>query len=228
MEDISILDKFDEDITKQKISIYLASNSPRRKWILNKTGLKFTSMPSEFNEDQFLENLTSIKKQGALWYVLQNNHKDLIHEICTNLAIQKALMVWEKIKTDSNQFIVLSADTLIYYNQYFLTKPTNKTEAFEMLKFLSGKTHTVITSHCVVNQDKMIITKDIMTLVTFRKLTEWEISSYIETNEPFDKAGAYAIQGEGAFLIDTVVGDYLNVIGLSLNAVLFLLKEIKI
>jgi septum formation protein len=67
-----------------------------------------------------------------------------------------------------------------------------------------------------------------MTLVTFRRISDKDIQNYLETEEFIDKAGAYAIQGEGAILIDHIVGDYLNIVGLSLNAVLFLLNEIKV
>jgi len=229
VEEISEFDKLNNFFVGNNLSLFLASNSPRRKWILNRAGLEFEILPATFNEDQFLENLTTITKEGYLWHVKEKNYKDLIHEICTNLAIQKALIIWEELKNKNKEkFIVIAADTIVYYNQFFLTKPKDKKEAFEMLKFLSGKTHTVITSHCVINHKKIVITKDIMTLVTFRKISDKDIQNYLETEEFIDKAGAYAIQGEGAILIDHIVGDYLNIVGLSLNAVLFLLNEIKV
>lgn len=210
-----------------KIEIFLASQSPRRKWLLENWGLKFSVIKPEFNEELFLKNLSSIEKKKFYWEVKAQNHKDLIHEICSNLAIQKALLIWEELKQKKEKFIILSADTFVYYNQFFLTKPETKEEAYEMLSFLSGKTHTVLTSHCIINNEKKIISKDVMTLVTFRKLSPLEIENYISKNEFLDKAGGYGIQGEGAIFIDSIVGDYLNVVGLSLSAVRFLLKEIE-
>lgn len=227
VEELSEIQKINKNLKNAFIPFFLASNSPRRKWILERAGLEYKAFSPVFNEDQFLENLSSVEKQGSIWMVSQKNHKDIIHEICSNLAIQKALIVWEFIKENYKNFIIFSADTLIYYNQFFLTKPSNKQEAYDMLKFLSGKTHTVITSHCIVNQEKIIITKDVMTLVTFRKLSHFDINHYLDLQESYDKAGAYAIQGEGAILIDNIVGDYLNIVGLSLNALIFLLKEIQ-
>lgn len=211
---------------KDSMGVFLASQSARRKWILENWGLKFDIIKPDFNEDLFLNNLTTLEKKNIFWEVKVHNHKDLIHEICSNLAIQKGLIAWKELKQKTNKFIVLSADTLVYYNQFFFTKPQTKEEAFEMLSFLSGKTHTVVTSHCILNHHKKVITKDVMSLVTFRDLSSTEIKNYIEKNESFDKAGGYAIQGEGAIFIDSIVGDYLNIVGLSLNAILFLLGEV--
>lgn len=218
---------WNQKFSTNRIEIYLASQSPRRKWLLENWGLKFSIIKPEFNEELFLKNLSSIEKKKIYWEVKTQNHKDLIHEICSNLAIQKALLVWDELKQNKEKFIILSADTLIYYNQFFLTKPQTKEEAYEMLSFLSGKTHTVLTSHCIINNEKKIISKDVMTLVTFRKLSRLEIENYLSKNEFLDKAGGYAIQGEGAILIDSIVGDYLNVVGLSISAIRFLLNEME-
>ncbi len=211
---------------KDSIVVFLASQSLRRKWILENWGLKFHILKPDFNEDLFLKNLTSIEKKDMYWEAKVPNHKDLIHEICSNLAIQKALIAWKELRQKNEKFLVLSADTFVYYNQFFFTKPQTKEEAFQMLSFLSGKTHTVVTSHCILNHNKRIITKDVMSLVTFRELSYKEIENYISKNESLDKAGGYAIQAEGAILIDSIVGDFLNIVGLSLNAIRFLLSEI--
>ncbi|MFN3604356.1 MAG: Maf family protein [Leptonema sp. (in: bacteria)] len=210
---------------ERSTEIFLASQSSRRKWILESWGLKFHTIEPQFNEDSFLENLTSINKKDIYWEVKTTQHKDLIHEICSNLAIQKALLAWEILKQEQKNFIVISADTFVYYNQYFFTKPTTEEEAFQMLSFLSGKTHTVLTSHCILNKEKKIITKEVMSLVTFRKLSPLEIKTYLSKNQFTDKAGGYGIQEEGAILIDSIVGDYLNIIGFSLSAIRFLLSE---
>lgn len=222
-------EKINEYLLKENIQLYLASNSPRRKWILEKANFNFEVLPSDFNEEHFLMNLTSIENHGGLWEVKQPNHKEIIHEICSNLAIQKALIVYDDLKhSKQEKFILISADTFVYYNQFFLTKPANEEQAFKMLKFLSGKTHTVLTSHCLVNHEKILIKKDIMSLVTFRKYSDREIELYIKSGEHMDKAGAYAIQGDGAIFVESIVGDYLNIVGLSLNAIFFLLNEMMI
>ncbi len=221
-------DDINQIFKDKRIHFYLVSSSPRRKWILETWGLQFSTLNSEFDEDVFLQNLTSIKKQDFYWKAEESNHKELIHEICNNLAIQKALIAWEQIKEKNESFIITSADTIVYYNQYFLGKPRDREEAMKMLSFLSGKTHTVLTSHCLVTREKHILVKEIMTLVTFRKLSNYEIQKYLDIDEPYDKAGGYAIQGYGSIFIDSIVGDFLNVIGFSINGLKFLLKELTL
>lgn len=109
--------------------------------------------------------------------------------------------------------IVIGADTAVLYENIVLGKPKNREEAFNMLKMLSGKVHAVITGcTCIFDDEKISFSK--RTDVEFFELSDEEIYSYIDTGEPFDKAGAYGIQGYGALLVKEISGDYFNVVGL--------------
>jgi septum formation protein len=110
---------------------------------------------------------------------------------------------------------VLGADTIVLIGDRILGKPGSEDEARAMLKQLSGKTHQVITGYCLCCQTKNdIISGTAKTDVRFKTLRDAEIEWYIQTGEPFDKAGAYAIQGIGAFLVESINGSYTNVVGL--------------
>ena len=125
------------------------------------------------------------------------------------LALQKA----KSVAKSHPESIVIGADTAVFLNENMLGKPTDETEAFKMLISLSGKTHTVITGCAVVSGEKSIAFSA-KSLVTFYDLTEKEISDYILTKEPLDKAGAYGIQGYGSLLVKEIKGDYFNIVGL--------------
>lgn len=181
--------------------IILASESPRRKEIFKKTGLKFKAAVSNFEE-----------------YV---DLKLTPHELVQKLSLGKAKAVFRNHK-DS---IIISADTIVACNKKILNKPTNENEAKKMLKFLNNKSHLIITGFTIISSDlKMPITKSQETKVWMRKITELEIDEYIKTKEPFDKAGGYAIQGEAQKFIKKIEGDLFNAIGLPLDS---LMKELK-
>jgi septum formation protein len=127
------------------------------------------------------------------------------------LAKAKAIDISEKY-ADS---WVLGADTIVLIDASILGKPGSKEEARFMLKRLSGKMHQVITGYCLCRKAKKdIISGTVKTNVQFKTLRDAEIEWYIQTGEPFDKAGAYAIQGIGAFLVKSIDGSYTNVVGL--------------
>ena len=110
---------------------------------------------------------------------------------------------------------VLGADTIVLIGDHILGKPGSKNEARLMLKKLSGNTHQVITGYCLCHQTQnQIIAETVKTDVRFKTLRDAEIEWYIQTGEPFDKAGAYAIQGIGTFLVESINGSYTNVVGL--------------
>ena len=109
--------------------------------------------------------------------------------------------------------LIIAADTVVAIDGVVFGKPANHDEAFSMLERLSGRTHEVVTGVCLANE----ATKESFsetTLVTFRALAQEEIEAYIATGEPFDKAGAYGIQGKGGSLVDYIDGDFDNVVGL--------------
>lgn len=167
--------------------LILASNSPRRKEILEMLGYEFIVSASDCDE-----NLTI------------DNPENMVRE----LSERKALGV----KRTSND-TVIGSDTVVYLENKILLKPKNKDDAKKMLSSLSGKKHTVFTGVTVINGSK-IITDAIKADVYFRNLSQREIDYYVSTLEPLDKAGAYAIQGKGAAFIEKIDGDFYAVMGL--------------
>lgn len=121
--------------------------------------------------------------------------------------------------------LVLGADTIVVMGKDVLEKPADVDDAFRMLTRLSGRTHEVVTSVALVHRGVARVRTDV-TKVKFRALTPEEISAYIATGEPMDKAGAYGIQGYGAALVERVEGDFFSVMGLPVRLVLELLAEI--
>jgi septum formation protein len=182
--------------------VILASASQRRKELLEKAGIKFKIVESEF-EEHFDSDLQP-------------------HLIAEKLSSEKAKAVYKKF-TDS---IIIAADTLVVCDGEILGKPKDEQDAKRILSILSGKKHSIITGFTIINGEK-IITKSEETKVFMRKISEAEIDSYIATKEPFGKAGAYAIQGNARKFIEKIEGDLSNVIGLPIQALLKSLKEIE-
>lgn len=182
--------------------IILASSSPRRKELLKKAGLKFKIVPSSFNEE-IKQNLTPVK-------------------LVKSLSLQKAKNVAKKEKNA----IIIAADTIVLFNNQIIGKPKNKTHARQILQKLSGKAHLVITAFTIINSvDNKTVTRAVKTTVYMKKMTDKEIDDYINTKEPLDKAGGYGIQGLGGKFIAKIKGDYFNVVGLPLPALIKSLKE---
>ena len=182
--------------------IVLASASPRRKEILEITGLKFSVCASDYEEDLDL----SLKP----------------HKLARFLSLKKAEAVANKYK----DAIIIAADTFIYYKNRLLGKPHTEKEAKKMLGLLNGKVHSVITGFTIMDTGSgQIVSKSEVTKVYFKKLTDEEISAYVSSGEPLDKAGAYAIQGLGAVFIEKIDGDFFNVMGLPLSALAESLKK---
>lgn len=166
-------------------------------------GIVPTVVPSNVNED--------LDREG-----LRPEH------LVMSLAKMKVSAVTDLYPKD----FVLGADTVVYVGDEVLGKPQDETEAKDMLRMLSGKSHTVYTGVALYDpRTKTTKTAYDRTAVKMRVLEEADIDWYVHTGEPMDKAGAYALQGAGAFLIERIEGDYTGVIGLPLPKVLDLLKE---
>jgi len=135
-------------------------------------------------------------------------------ELVCMLARKKA----EAVFADNPASVVLAADTVVCIDNTILGKPKDRDEAFNMLKLLSGRRHEVFTGYCVLHSGKEICGFE-RTSVYFRQLDDDMINKYIETGEPFDKAGAYGIQGKGALLVERIDGDYFNVVGLPVSRI---------
>jgi septum formation protein len=183
-------------------NIILASASPRRKEILEKIGLKFRVVPSNFNETLS----SNVFSQSEI----------------ENLAYRKGLDVAKRFEND----IVISADTVVVLNNEIYTKPKSKEHAFNMLNSLSGKTHFVLTSVCLIYQKSFQIVST-KTLVTFSNLSSENIEYYIENFSPYDKAGSYGIQELPQGFVKSIDGDLENVIGLSSKVVLEMLQNVN-
>jgi septum formation protein len=182
--------------------IILASESPRRKEILRQIGLKFRVEASGCDETVKV----SMKPESLAFF----------------LSRKKARSVADRHRNS----IVIAADTFIVFRGKVLGKPHTGKDATRMLTELNGKAHAVITGFTVKDTDTgKEISRWAKTKVFFRKLTPREIKNYVESGEPLDKAGGYAIQGLGALLVSRIEGDYYNVVGLPLSMLVECLKE---
>ena len=142
---------------------------------------------------------------------------------------KEAVMYLSKIKAEpfaDGDDIVIGADTVVALDGKILGKPKSEENAREMLRFLSGRTHSVFTGVTLAS-DKKTKTFAVETKVKFFELTNEEIDAYIKTKEPFDKAGAYGIQGYGSLLVEKINGDYFNVVGLPVSTLARELKAFK-
>jgi septum formation protein len=181
----------------------LASASPRRIELLTLLGLRFEVMPSNVDE-QFMIG------EAPRDHVLR-------------LSEEKA----QKAAARHPEAWVMGADTIVIIDGDVLGKPRTQDEAKEMLGRLSGKIHTVFTGFTVVRKSADILVRDaVSSSVHFREILEDEMAWYIKSQEPYDKAGGYAVQGLGAFFIKEIHGSYTNVMGLPLCEVVDVLKRI--
>lgn len=179
----------------------LASGSSRRQSLLNKLGLGYRVVIPDIDE-------TPLHNECASEYVLR-------------MAQSKARVVSAKAKVDGP---VLAADTCISLDEKIIGKPENAQHAEQILQMLSGKKHQVLTGMCLItkkNEYTMLVKSD----VKFKQLSNETIHAYCLTQEPHDKAGAYAIQGNAAKFIEYVAGSFSNVVGLPLREVFGLLKK---
>lgn len=180
--------------------IILASASPRRQELLRMIGVEFDVIPS--NSDEYVEQTEPCEKVAAI-------------------AEKKAAAV----AADNPGKAVLGADTVVVIDGEILGKPKNAENARKMLRKLSGKCHSVYTGVCLIKPDGAHILKSVHTEVYFKNLTDEETEAYIQTGEPFDKAGGYAVQGIGAVFIDKIRGDFFNVVGLPISTVYDMLRK---
>lgn len=177
------------------LKIILASSSPRRRDILKEFGYKFDVVVSPVDESL--------------------NPKYSVEKNCKEIALKKCLAVANEDNMDS---VIVSCDTMVVLNNDIFGKPKDKHDAFRMLKELSGKTHDVISGVAIKAGLKISNFIDV-TKVTFKELSDREIKDYIDSEECFGKAGAYAIQGHGSDFVKKYDGDLYTVIGLPISKV---------
>jgi len=177
-----------------KKRLILASSSPRRQQLLRELGINFTVKKPEIDEK-------SVKR---------NTPKETVER----LAARKA----QSIAIQAEDEIILAADTIVVHEGEIYEKPNNQSEALEMIRSFSGKTHEVITAVALRSLEKEAVFS-VTTKVEFWPLAEAEMKAYVETDEPYDKAGAYGIQGLAKIFIKKIDGDYFNVVGLPVSHV---------
>ncbi|MFA3762676.1 nucleoside triphosphate pyrophosphatase [Yersinia sp. 2544 StPb PI] len=173
-------------------ALYLASGSPRRRELLALLDVPFEVLKTEVEE--------------------QRHPEESAQEYVRRLALEKAQA---GVKVAPQDLPVLGADTIVVLNGQVLEKPRDKTDAQRILNALSGQQHQVITAVSLADRQD-VLSAMVVTDVTFRVLSQLEISDYIATGEPMDKAGAYGIQGKGGCFVRTITGSYHAVVGLPL------------
>ena len=196
-----------------KRDLILASASRRRQRILKNLGLKFKVLKSNLKEDNLIKEF---KKLG---------YKNLVKI----LAFSKAFSVYLShiTKLQGNEIIV-GFDTIVVCKDKIIGKPKNKNDALKKLLFLSDKKHKVFTGICLIDLKREKITTNFeSTKISMGKIGENEARAYINTKEPMDKAGAYAIQGKGRKFIKHISGSYFNVVGLPIAKFLLMLKGLN-
>ena len=183
-------------ILSKQHPLILASASPRRKKLLMQMGLSFRIVPSDLDEEEMEGEPSRISRV---------------------LAEKKAI----RVHSLAGPSWILGADTIVVIKNRILGKPQDDAEAGEMLRMLSGIEHSVVTGFCILSPfGKIAHSEAVSTAVRFKGLEKEEIEAYISTGEPFGKAGAYAIQGVGSFMVESISGSYTNVVGLPICAVI--------
>ena len=185
--------------------LILASKSPRRYELLKQIGLHFEVVHGSIEEENF------VRGESPREHVIR-------------LSEEKARDVGQKYP---NAW-VLGADTIVYTDGIILGKPKTREEALDMLRRLSGQEHSVLTGFSVLNISKGKGERGaVETAVKVKSLSPVEMEWYVQTGEPFDKAGAYAIQGIGSFMIESIRGSYTNVVGLPVCEVIEMLVRLE-
>jgi septum formation protein len=207
--------------------LILASASPRRRELLTQAGFTFQVHPAHIPEDPnpgedpiaYVVRLAREKAQAVF--------AQLVGAPEPALSLSKGLdsETWDRSQ-NGQRIVVLGADTTVTLDNHILGKPEDPADAARMLRLLSGRTHRVITGVAVVTAERAEVAAEV-TGVTFRTLSDEEIDAYIATDEPMDKAGAYAIQGSAARWIPRIQGDYFNVVGLPIALVSTLLESLQ-
>ena len=190
-----------------KRKIILASGSPRRKQLMRMAGLLFTVEPADVPEI-IPDGMPAEKESEFL------------------ASVKAGYVLSQQDEKRRDAVLIVGADTIVLCEGRVLSKPKDKAEAKEMLRFLSGKVHEVYTGVAIVSED-VNETFTSVTKVEFYELTDEEIDWYVSTNEPMDKAGAYGIQGFGCRLVKRIEGDYFTVMGLPIAEVTRRIEKIR-
>lgn len=185
--------------------IILASSSDRRKELLDRLKIQYTSMPSKIDESKFE------------------------HEIPEKMVQDLSLAKGSKVAEIVEEALIISADTIVVCEDKILGKPEDEDDAFEMLQLLQNNKHSVYTGLALISADDNMHYLDYdITEVFMRKIDKEEIERYIKTGEPMDKAGSYAIQGKGGIFVEKIIGSYFTVMGLPIHKLSVALKSFSL
>ena len=208
------------------VQIILASQSPRRKDLLERMGFSVKVVPAQIDESQMegelVENFVKRVAREKVLGVVGRLQTTLYPTDAAGQPLPTAAGGRRHIETRW----VIGADTVVVQNNKVMGKPADTAEAVETLARLSGKRHRVLTGFCIhdLKKNKEGV-QAVSTEVTFKRLSSSEIDKYISVGESMDKAGSYAIQGVGAYMVDSIVGSYTNVIGLPMCQVIEMMEE---
>lgn len=188
--------------------IILASSSPRRKELMNMLNIPYEVI--SYDHDEVL------------------NKEKSVYEQCMDISYQKGKIVFDSFNED---VVVISSDTIVVYNGEIYGKPIDRNDAHRMISMIQGKDHEVVsalTVFCRKNGKDTIHETYEKAIVTVDKMTDDEINSWIDTGKAFGKAGAYAIQEEFGKYIKKIDGDFYTIVGLPLNKLYNILKELEV
>jgi len=200
-------------VEKDTYNLILASNSPRRRELMNRFGMPFSCVSHKLEDESIAD--------------MEKKHEQ---EIVVEIALNKLRSLYDDYR--ENGVVIVSADTMVFFNGRALGKPADEEEAYRMLTAMSGEWHEVYTgcgifirAHDGKEHEIKFWEK---TRVRFRKVPKRFIRRYIAGGSPLDKAGAYGIQDEGAFMIEKIAGDYYNVMGLPIGRIWELFLDFEV
>lgn len=204
-------------INSTEVEIFLASSSPRRRELLTQLGIEFSVVPSSYKEDNDRAILP--------WQLVEQQALGKAKAAVLPMPTVTSTTALDAANRELTKHIVIGADTIVVLDNEVLGKPHTETEAKAMLRALSGRSHEVITGVALLCGNRQEVFHCV-TKVNFYDVTDEEIEDYVATGEPADKAGAYGIQGLGAYLVKGIEGSYTSVVGLPVELVARKLRDI--
>ena len=220
-----------------KYRIILASGSPRRKELMERIGSDYIAMPSTKEEDmsahdpaKMVEMLSGMKAEDIAGRIKSEYSSDSLDAGLARMFSNKELDI--SFEDEFKNCVIIGCDTVVAFENRILGKPRNEEDAVSMIKSYAGRTHHVHTGVCIlVTENHEIVKKlnySVSTAVSVVPMTDAEIRAYVATGEPMDKAGAYAVQGLFCPYVESIEGDYYNIVGYPIASIYRSFKELGI